>query len=72
MLHYYGYSNDTTTSHYVGSLALDLHEETLAPVESLIDANGRQTTEDSMKNHVIQVLSSRVTGSEYKANYPRL
>ena len=70
MSYYRGYSDETITSHYAGSLALDLHEETLVSVESLTDPNGRWTTKVSMKNHVIQVLSSRVTGSESKANYP--
>jgi len=37
MSYFRSYSDEMITSHCVGSLALDLHEETLAPVETLTD-----------------------------------
>lgn len=72
MLYYHSYSDELITSYYVGYLALHLHEETLGSVRLSADTSGRWTTKVSMKNHVIQVLSSRVTGSEYKASYSLL
>lgn len=69
MLYYHSYSDEVITSYYVGYLALHLHKETLVSAERLTDPSGRWTTKVSMKNQVIQVLSSRVTGIEYKASY---